>query len=360
LGDEHTRQVTAEPHTALDRVPTELNRRTFCANPDTDLVAQMERAALEGIGDAIQLVDSQGRELFANKRMQELRGEIGEELAGLLEVETDPNVRSRVEMELPGSGRVLERYSAPLKNSLGTLMGHVLVLRDLTAERAGERLQDELISIVSHELRTPLVSTLGFANLLLADTELVRETRRSVETIRDETIRVLSIVDNLLHFRRAGDGFSRHPSRFDLADAIEEQVVIFRTTAVSHDVRFERPAEPLVAEADREWITQVLTNLLSNAVKYSPDGGSITISGERMDGRLRISVRDEGIGIPADQRGKVFEKFSRVETPEMRDIKGIGLGLALCREILADHGGTIDFESLPGQGSTFFFELLAA
>jgi len=320
----------------------------------------MARAALESIGDAIQLVDLQGRDLFANERMQELRGEIGGELAGLLEAETDPDIRSRVEEELPGCGRVLELYTAPLKSSLGTLMGRMVVLRDLTVERAGERLQDELISIVSHELRTPLVSTLGFTNLLLADTALVGETRQCVRTIRDETIRVLSIVDNLLHFRRAGEGFSRHPSRFDLADAIEEQVVIFRTTAVAHEVRFERPAKPLIVEADREWITQVLTNFLSNAVKYSPDGGVIGISGQRREGRVRVSVADQGIGIPANQRDKVFEKFSRVETPESRDIDGIGLGLALCREILADHGGTIDFESVPGQGSTFCFDLPAA
>jgi len=350
--------VTVQPDTALGRVPNELSLRVLRESPD--LVAHMARAALESIGDAIQLVDLQGRDLFANERMQELRGEIGGELAGLLEAETDPDIRSRVEEELPGCGRVLELCAAPLKSSLGTLMGRMVVLRDLTVERAGERLQDELISIVSHELRTPLVSTLGFTNLLLADTALVGETRQCVRTIRDETIRVLSIVDNLLHFRRAGEGFSRHPSRFDLADAIEEQVVIFRTTAVAHEVRFERPAKPLIVEADREWITQVLTNFLSNAVKYSPDGGVIGISGQRREGRVRVSVADQGIGIPANQRDKVFEKFSRVETPESRDIDGIGLGLALCREILADHGGTIDFESVPGQGSTFCFDLPAA
>lgn len=353
--------MTAQPDTARDGIPRERDLLLALTRNRQDRFSQIARAGLEALGDAIQIVDSRGEELFANERLRELQKEVDrDQLAELMDADAEATCRSRTEWELDGSGRVLECVTAPLKDSLGARVGRILVLRDLTAERAGERLQDELISIVSHELRTPLVSTLGFTNVLLRDGGLAGETRQAVETIRDETVRVLRIVDNLLHFRRSGDGFSRHPSRFDLSDMIDEQVVIFRTTAVRHDVRFERPEEPLEVEADREWMTQVLTNLLTNAVKYSPAGGTIAIAGERRDGHIRVSVRDEGLGIPEDQRDKVFEKFSRVETPETEEIEGIGLGLALCREILADHEGTIDFESAVGHGSTFWFDLPAA
>jgi signal transduction histidine kinase len=120
------------------------------------------------------------------------------------------------------------------------------------------------------------------------------------------------------------------------------------------------PDGPVRALGDRDRLAQVMANLLSNAIKYSPDGGRVTVEAAANGSKVTVSVRDEGIGIPADQQAHVFEKFFRAETPEARAIGGTGLGLALCRELVEAHGGRIGFESQPGRGSTFWFTLAAS
>ena len=117
------------------------------------------------------------------------------------------------------------------------------------------------------------------------------------------------------------------------------------------------PEEPLVVQGDRDRLAQVLGNLLSNAIKYSPDGGTVTVAASRSRVRARVSVRDPGLGIPADQQGKVFTKFFRGEAGRRLGIRGTGLGLVLARQIVDAHGGRMGFESAEGRGSTFWVEL---
>lgn len=345
-------------------------------------LSQLTRTALDGIVEAIELVDPQGGELLLNASMRRLDDDLGLQVkhslygseamefanrttdpagyvAELHEMQANPERCSRTEWELEDSGRVLERYTAPIRDSLGTLIGRVLVLREMTAERAAERLQAELISVVSHELRTPLTSVLGFTNLLLEEQDFP-ETERTlhVETIRNEIVRLLGIVDDLLGFEREGGGRVKlEHSRFDLRDLIREQVSALANASAIHELVLEPEYEELVVDADRDKVAQVLSNLLSNAIKYSPEGGPIRIDTERRRDRIRVSIADSGIGIPADQRDKVFTKFFRIESADTARIRGLGLGLALSREIVAAHGGTMGFESVPGAGSVFWFEL---
>jgi two-component system sensor histidine kinase VicK len=117
------------------------------------------------------------------------------------------------------------------------------------------------------------------------------------------------------------------------------------------------PPEPLIATVDARAIERVLRNLLGNAVKYSPEGGTITVHGHREETHLLISVRDEGIGIPAEELDKVFERFYRIDRKETAEVGGVGLGLAVCRSVVESHGGHIWAESTPQEGSTFFFTL---
>jgi signal transduction histidine kinase len=269
--------------------------------------------------------------------------------------------RARTEWELRDSGRSFERYSAPIRDSLGTFIGRVLVIREMTAERRAERLRADLVSFVSHELRNPLTSMLAF-------TEILREEARPgwnewiphVDTIRGELNRLLGIVDDLLDVERMGaTGMPLRRERFDLTELIREQAAAQGGSTTRHDLILDLPSHPLFVDADNERIGQVVSNLLSNAIKYSPQGGPIRVRATSSGGAVRVTVSDSGLGIREDQQERIFTKFYRVESADTAGIRGLGLGLALSREIVAIHGGTMGFVSAPGEGSTFWFELPA-
>jgi signal transduction histidine kinase len=279
-------------------------------------------------------------------------------LSDLRAMQADHEGRTRTEWELEGSGRSFERYTAPIRDSLGTFIGRVLVLREMTAERRAERLQADLISFASHELRTPLTSILGFTNILIEEGTGDPDWTAHVEVIKNEAVRLLGIVDDLLDFQRVGaGGFVLSRTHFDLADLIDDEASKAGRSSGIHEVVFDSPQHAIMVEADRDRITQVLSNLLSNAIKYSPDGGVVRIESEYSRDWVRVSVSDSGIGIPEEQRDKVFTKFFRVESEKTAEIRGLGLGLALCREIVEAHGGAIGFDDASGAGTIFWFEL---
>src|SRR3954470_14519175 len=143
----------------------------------------------------------------------------------------------------------------------------------------------------------------------------------------------------------------------DVGGLLFEQAELFRAQSARHRLDLQLPDGPVTALGDRDRLAQVVANLLSNAIKYSPDGGRVCVEGAMNGSKVTVAVRDEGIGIPADQQAQVFERFFRAETPEAHSIGGTGLGLALCRELVEAHGGRIGFESEPGRGSTFWFTL---
>jgi PAS domain S-box-containing protein len=231
----------------------------------------------------------------------------------------------------------------------------VEILREL------DRLRGELIANVSHELRTPLGLIKIFCTTLLRDDmELSAETRREfLLDIDDETDKLEQIVDNLLDLSRIGAGrlrLDRRPT--DLGRLASQVMEAMEVHLQGHRFRHDFPAEPILADVDPKRIEQVLRNLLSNAIKYSPEGGEITVRGRRDVGQFAlIWVSDQGIGIPQEDLGRVFERFYRVENEITERVRGAGLGLAVCHSLVEAHGGRIWAESMPGSGSTFYFTL---
>lgn len=225
-----------------------------------------------------------------------------------------------------------------------------------------DRLKTEFISTVSHELRTPITSILGSLGLILAGTtgELADKTRKLLDIAHKNSERLLRLINDLLDIDKIVSGKMIFEWQWlDLAQLLAQAVDANQAYAEKLGVRLQiRASEPeVLVKVDANRLLQVLANLLSNAAKFSPKGGVVEVWMEAGPQSVRVCVKDYGSGIAPEFRDKIFEKFSQQDSSDTRLKGGTGLGLAITKVLLEQMGGQIDFESAPGQGSTFFFDL---
>jgi signal transduction histidine kinase len=234
----------------------------------------------------------------------------------------------------------------------------VTQLSRLEAERQLERLQDDFVATVSHELRTPLGFIKGYAtSLLREDANWDEETQREFLLIIDEeTDRLKELIDNLLDSSRLQSGTLRmefQPMRIDTM--LKELKLRARSFSEDLDVQVNLVAAPLKIEADATRLAQVFDNLLSNAIKYAPDS-TITITLNSQDDHAHIEFSDQGPGIPTEDLPNIFTRFYRVPSRN-KSVRGTGLGLFICRQIINAHQGEITAVSKLGEGTTFHIYL---
>jgi signal transduction histidine kinase len=222
-----------------------------------------------------------------------------------------------------------------------------------------EQHKDEFIAIASHELRTPVTSIKAYSELII---EMLGEDDQSnVQNLASklglQVNRLTQLVSDLLDTTRLTSGhLSLSKIELDVNEVIKECRESLEEVTATHLVRVQTGDVPHIY-ADKQRILQVLTNLVSNAIKYSPKGSEVTISTERQDGSVLISVEDSGIGISADSQKMLFEKFSRAGNETINSLPGIGLGLYITSQIVKMHGGTITVDSKEGRGSRFTLSL---
>jgi PAS domain S-box-containing protein len=302
------------------------------------------------------------RNVLETSRQEELRALVAvpikakDNVLGVLGVfSRDPHPPSLHEVDLITS--VGHQIGLAIENvRLARQASEIEILREV------DRLRSELLANISHELRTPLGLIKVFcASLLEEDVEFDRVTQREfLSNIQQETERLEDLVNNLLDLSRIQNGrlwIDKCPT--DVGQLAREIMKAMGIQLVQHQLVCDFSPEPLVAMVDPRGFEQVLRNLLSNAVKYSPAGGAITVQGREEEGHLLVRVSDQGIGIPAEELPKIFERFYRVENEITASVRGAGLGLAVCQGIVEAHGGRIWVESTQGAGSTFCFTLPA-
>jgi len=242
-------------------------------------------------------------------------------------------------------------------------MGIVVIFNDITEIRSIERMKTAFVSTVSHELRTPLTSIKGFISTLLMDedgTFYDFETQREFYKIIDtECDRLTRLISDLLNVSRieAGRALDLNPKPVTLPALIEKVAAVQKSYTNKHELVVDIKNELPVIVADEDKVDQILTNLTNNAIKYSPKGGTVTITALADGDIVRMSVTDQGMGIPKEHLPKVFDRFHRVDNRDTRTVGGTGIGLYLVKHLVEAHGGKIWVESEVGKGSSFIFEL---
>jgi len=339
--------------------------------------AGIVRAVLDATPDAIQLVDPEGRTLMTNPPFRALAADFGGGgadgpggpadparvsdpdgyLAALARVAASPDREDVDEWAEAGGDRTFVRYTAPVRDAHGTLLGRVFVHREVTRERASERLKDEFLALVSHELRTPLTSVVGYLEILLDDEAgpLTEEQRHVAGVAERNARRLRRLVGDLLVVAQAQAGrLDLVPQRVELRALVEERVEAALPIAAEHGVALAlAPGASVPLVADPERVGQVVDNLLSNALRHTPAGGTVDVEVASGDGEASVRVRDSGPGLDPDELARVFERFYRGRTAHGG---GAGLGLAISRTIAEAHGGRIDAAGGPG-GACFTLRL---
>ncbi len=249
---------------------------------------------------------------------------------------------------------------APLHGEDGQLANIFANVRDITHFRRAQELQSTFVSGVSHELKTPVALIKGYAGTLRREDASWNpaEIREGLEVIEDEADRLTGLIENLLEASRLQAQKMRLDlDTVDLAALAERVVTRFQMQGTSHDFRLAFPENFPKIEADEARLRRVMDNLLGNAVKYAPDGGLIEVGGQANATEVTVFVRDEGVGVNADEQEQIFERFYRVNDALGQRTQGAGLGLYLARAIVEAHSGSIGVESRPGKGATFYFTL---
>jgi len=244
----------------------------------------------------------------------------------------------------------------------GYFLGTIKIFTNLTREKEIDKLKSEFITIAAHQLRTPLTAIKWvIKSVMEGETGPVNdEQKQYLEKGYESNERIITLVNDMLDVSRIEDGrFGYNFSKQNFLETLNEVVENLQGQIKEHHINFSMkiPSEVPLVTLDRDKITLVLQNLLENAVKYTPDNGKVSIDVKTTAKVLKVSVKDNGVGVPAEDQKKIFTKFFRAQNVMRMETEGSGLGLFIVKNIISKHGGEISFKSEEGRGTEFTFEI---
>ena len=375
--------------------------RPFILNHGVDITEQHEaeealhiatrqrELILESVGDGIYGIDLEGRLTFINEagaralgyRLDQIRGRDIHQIIHHSHTDGTPyskttspilqamrrqesiRMRDEVFWRADGASIPVEYTASPLIED-GRISGMVVAFQDISERRRLEKMKDEFISTVSHELRTPLTSLRASLGLISSGSldKRPEKQRQMVDMAIGNCDRLIRLVNDILDFDKVAKG--RLPLRrmpVEAVDLLRRAADIAHDTASQARISFRIEAMPAVVQADGDRILQVLNELIGNAVKFSPPDTLIRLGAQPAGAsETCFMVEDQGRGIPPEKLEHIFDRFQQGDASDSRALGGTGLGLALCRSILEQHGGRIWAESTVGHGSRFLFTLPTA
>ncbi|MGE8146337.1 KinB sensor domain-containing domain [Pseudomonas frederiksbergensis] len=357
-------------------IMAEALREHQATNVDELLAGQQRlQAVLDSIDDGLLMIDREGHLEHLNPVAQRQLGwdtdRLGQGLGSALErPELDAQLQlvlrggslerapEDLAIEVDGESRLLTYSLTPVSHTQGHILGAVMVLHDVTEQRAFERVRSEFVLRASHELRTPVTGMHMAFGLFRERAKFPQDSREAdlLDTVNEEMQRLMQLINDLLNFSRYQNGLQKLTlGPCSIEDLLEQAQGRFAGEAAQKGIELlvevQGPLPRL--QADQAQLDRVLDNLIDNALRHTAADGQIRLQARRHGERVIISVEDNGEGIAYGQQGRIFEPFVQVG----RKKGGAGLGLALCKEIVQLHGGRMGVYSRPGQGTQFYMAL---
>ncbi|MBI5200002.1 MAG: HAMP domain-containing histidine kinase [Elusimicrobia bacterium] len=274
---------------------------------------------------------------------------------------TEPIRRLAAGAREVGRGKLDTRIESASRDELGDLAREFNGMAAKLAEL--DEMKDSFFAQITHDLRNPLSATLAYISLMESGAQgpVTDAQRKSLRIMEDGSLYLNELIGNILDLSKLEAGrLDLKPARVDLKESVSAVLDLQRARALEYGVALEsRVADGAILRSDADGLKRVLMNLATNALKFTPKGGTVTVSHSVENGFDRVEVSDTGIGIPAEKIGQLFKKFSQIDETRnvVRDARGTGLGLVICKQLVEAHGGSIGVRSVYKQGTTFFFLL---
>jgi PAS domain S-box-containing protein len=372
--EEKIRDYSKNLEVMVEERTKELNRALY----DTEQARNRIDGILKSVGDGLIVTDLYNRVVLMNRAAEDLLEiRLSEVIDRPIDFAIeDKTLRDRIkttldkresgyqfDFEIPGdeptNPHIIRGRTSIIEDKTGKHTGIITTMHDVTYEREVDRMKTEFISTAAHELRTPLTSIQGFSELLTTREDITEEEKRGcLSYINTQSVNLANIINDLLDISRieSGKGFSLDKAPCSIAELIRETVPSFQMQSEKHQFDLILPEEQIEVMADIDKMRQVFENILSNAVKYSPEGGTIRITGNVVEDHYQVSIEDQGIGMSMEQVEKIFDKFYRADASNTA-IPGTGLGMSIVKYLVEAHGGEVFVESTQGSGTSVRFTI---